>query len=224
MELMCVWQRSHLRMETLCAGDLSAWKSTMFSQTRKHSKCFPCRWQEQQRHTVHGHRKITAILDDTLACFHKDMDELIHAHPPRETEPECIVAWSLFTAHSGARRAARLWQEYFRYEVLMRAGWNADVMELNAYHKAEDLNNDDSDSFHGGGVEDGHQVGVPGRETSLILETRPVTWVRVEPRAAALTPNTAATHRMRHPGIEQKRYHGLVALQLSHAQLAGRRL
>ena len=31
-----------------------------------------------QRHTVHGHRKSTAILDATVACFHKDMDELIH--------------------------------------------------------------------------------------------------------------------------------------------------
>ena len=37
-----------------------------------------------QRHTVHRHRKITAILDATIACFHKDMDGLIHAHPPRE--------------------------------------------------------------------------------------------------------------------------------------------
>ena len=37
-----------------------------------------------QRHTLHCHRKITAILDATIACFHKDMDGLIHAHPPRE--------------------------------------------------------------------------------------------------------------------------------------------
>ena len=67
-----------------------------------------------QRHTVHGHRKITAILDATIACFHKDMDELILAHPPRETEPECVVVWLSFKARSGARRAARLWHEYFR--------------------------------------------------------------------------------------------------------------
>ena len=33
-----------------------------------------------QRHTEHCHRRITAILDSTLACFHTDMDELIHAH------------------------------------------------------------------------------------------------------------------------------------------------
>ena len=81
-----------------------------------------------QRHTVHGHRKITAILDATKVCFFKELDELIHAHPPRETEPECIVVWLLFKAHSGARKAARLWQEYFRNEVLMRAGWNAEAM------------------------------------------------------------------------------------------------
>ena len=107
-----------------------------------------------QRHAVHGHRKITAILDATKACFHKDMDGLIHALPPRETEPDGIVVWLLLKAHSGARRAARLWQEYFRNEVLMSAGWHAEAMEPDAYHKAEDLNNDDdaimfghSDSF-----------------------------------------------------------------------------
>ena len=27
-----------------------------------------------QRHTVHGHRKITAILDATIACFRKGMN------------------------------------------------------------------------------------------------------------------------------------------------------
>ena len=102
-----------------------------------------------QRHTVHGHRKITAILDAAAAWFHKDMDELIHAHPPRETEPHGTVVWLLFKAHSGARRAARLWQEYFRNEVLMSAGWNAESMEPNAYHKATDLNNDDDASMYG---------------------------------------------------------------------------
>ena len=44
-----------------------------------------------ERRTEHGHHKITAILDATFACFHTDMAELIHAHPPRETEPDCIV-------------------------------------------------------------------------------------------------------------------------------------
>ena len=102
-----------------------------------------------QRHTVLGHRKITGILDAAIACFHPDMDELIHAQPSRETEPECVVVWLLFKAHSGARRAARLWQEYFRNEVLMSAGWNAEAMEPNAYHKAEDLNNDDDASMYG---------------------------------------------------------------------------
>ena len=102
-----------------------------------------------QRHTVHGHRKITAILDACKACFHKDMDELIHAHPPRETGPECIVVRLLFKAHSGARRAARLWLESFRNEVFMSVGRNAEAMEPNAYHEAEDLNNDDDASMYG---------------------------------------------------------------------------
>ena len=74
-----------------------------------------------QRHTVHGQREIIAILDATKACFHTDMDELVHADPPRETEPDCIVEWLLFKAHSGVRRAARLWQEYFRNKVFMSA-------------------------------------------------------------------------------------------------------
>ena len=55
-----------------------------------------------QRHTEHVHRKSTGILG---ACFHTDMNQLIHAHPPRETEPEGFVVWLLSKAHSGARRA-----------------------------------------------------------------------------------------------------------------------
>ena len=33
-----------------------------------------------------------------FACFHTNMDELIHAHPPRETDPDGIVVWLLFKA------------------------------------------------------------------------------------------------------------------------------
>ena len=160
-----------------------------------------------QRHTVHGHRKITANLDAPFVCFHKDMDQLIHAHPPRETERYGIVVWLLFKAHSGARRAARLWQEYFRNEVLMSTGWNAEAMEPNAYHEAEDLNNDDDASMYGHFdnfmVElTEHEVDIKvsttmGIEATILRQVsswRPagITWVRVELRAAALTPNTAA--------------------------------
>ena len=77
------------------------------------------------------------------------MDRLIHEHPPRETEPDVIVVWLLFKAHSGARKAARSWQEYFRKEVLMSAGWNAEAMEPDAYHRAKDLNNDDDAGLFG---------------------------------------------------------------------------
>ena len=42
-----------------------------------------------------------------------------------------------------------MWQEYFRNEVLMSAGWNAGAMEPNTYYKAEDLNNDDDASMCG---------------------------------------------------------------------------
>ena len=62
-----------------------------------------------QRHTEHGHP--TRFLQSwTLlqARFPTETEELIHAHPPRDTEPDCIVVWLLFKAHSGARKAARL--------------------------------------------------------------------------------------------------------------------
>ena len=54
---------------------------------------------------MHGLRKITTILDAIVACFHKHIDELIHAHPPRETEPDGIVVWLLFKTHSGAKES-----------------------------------------------------------------------------------------------------------------------
>ena len=84
MELMCVWQRSRLKK-----GDFVGFAVTQAVKVFSMSKARAA----SQRHTVHDHRKITAILDATFACFHKDMDELIHAHPPREAEPECIVIW-----------------------------------------------------------------------------------------------------------------------------------
>ena len=107
-------------------ADTQALKVFLMSTTRAAS----------QRHTEHGTRKITAILDAAIACFRSVMDELVHAHGAREAEPECIVVWLLFKAHSGGRRAARLWQEYFCNEVPVSAGWNAESMEPNAYHKA----------------------------------------------------------------------------------------
>ena len=97
-----------------------------------------------QRHTEHVLRKGTAILD---ACFHTDIIELIHARPPRGTEPEGIVVWLLSKAHSGARRAAQAWQEFFRNEVFVRAGGSAGAMEPNTHHKAEYWDDDDSGSF-----------------------------------------------------------------------------
>ena len=61
---------------------------------RQALKAFPMSMARaaSQRHTVHGHRKSTAILDDTIyiACFHKDMDEVIHEDPLRETEQDVL--------------------------------------------------------------------------------------------------------------------------------------
>ena len=64
-----------------------------------------------------------------------DMDELIHAHPPR--------------------KAARWWQEFVRIEVFMKAEWNAEATEPNAYHRVDDnaSMHVHGNEFHGG-VED----------------------------------------------------------------------
>ena len=63
-----------------------------------------------------------------------DMDELIHAHPPRKAE--------------------RLWQEFVRSEVFMKAHWNAEASEPNAYHRVENLNGDNASMYvHGFTVE-----------------------------------------------------------------------
>ena len=206
---------THVRLAVIPSekGDLVRWRlgSMKSINTKKYDgfadtkivKVFPMSMARatSQCHTVHGHRKMAAIMDASVACFHKDMDELIHAHPPRETEPDGFV---VFKAHSGARRAARLWQEYFRNEVLMSAGWNAEAMEPNAYHKAKDLKNDDDASLYG--HKDSSKVElrmaikvstIIGTEAKTVKQVSSwkragITWVRVEPRAAALTPNTAA--------------------------------
>ena len=157
-----------------------------------------------QRHTVHGHRKIIASLDATFACFHKDMDELIHAHPPRETEPHGIVVWLLFKAHSGARRAARLWQEYFRNEVLMSAGWNAEATEPKCAPRKPRTRTMMMEACTGTRTVSWWSIKVDinvstviGTDTKILKQVsswKPagITWVRVEPRAEALAPNTAA--------------------------------
>ena len=95
----------HVRMAAIPSenGDLVRWRlvSSEVNQYERYDgsvdtqalKVFPMSIARaaSQRHTEHGHHKITAILDATFACFHTDMDELIHAHPPRETETDCIV-------------------------------------------------------------------------------------------------------------------------------------
>ena len=93
-------------------GDLVRWELGSIEVNQHETqalKVFPMSTARaaSQRHTEHERHKSTAILDTTFACFDTDMDELIHAHPPRETEPDCILVWLLFKAHSGARKAAR---------------------------------------------------------------------------------------------------------------------
>ena len=197
-----------------------------------------------QRHTEHGHHKLIAILDGSTACFHTDMDELIHGHPPRETEPECIVVW-LFEAHIGPRRVARLWQDFFGNEVFMSAGWNAEALEPNAYRKAEDLNGDDdastfghSDSFmvelrievvqdvkamkeHKVDIEVSTIIGTEAKIVKQVSSWRQagITWVRLESRAAVL--GQRGTRRMSYLVIVQRRDHWLVALRSVSYSMCG---
>ena len=85
----------HVRMAAIPSemGDLARWRLVNmevnqherydgFADTQD-GKCFPCRWQEQQVNVT----QLVTILDGAIACFHTDMDDLIHAHPPRETKP-----------------------------------------------------------------------------------------------------------------------------------------
>ena len=65
-----------------------------------------------QSQTECGHRKNATILNTTVVFLHTlvtvtDMEELIHAHPPREIDPENMIVWLLFKTRSGA---ARMWQ------------------------------------------------------------------------------------------------------------------
>ena len=98
MVFVCMWQRYHLRMETFVRwklvsievnqyeendgfADTQALNIFPMSVARAASRC----------HTEHGHHKITAILDATMACFHTDMDELIRAHPPKEKMSQMVL-------------------------------------------------------------------------------------------------------------------------------------
>ena len=210
-------------------GDLVRWRyvSIEVNQHDKYDgfadtqavKVFPMSMARaaNQRRTVHGHRKITAILDATTACFHTDMGELIHAQPPRETEPDCIVVRLWFKAHSGAKQAARLWQEYFRNEELMSAGWSAEAMEPTAYHIAGDWNDDDNANteihndnlrvelkievfqdaqalkMHKMDIKMSTIIGIAAKIVKQMSSWRPagITWVRLEPRMTRTTRNTS---------------------------------
>ena len=137
-----------------------------------------------QRHTEHVHRKID----------YPDMNKLIHAHPPIETESDGIVVWLLFKAHSGARRAAPTWQEFFRKEVFVSAGGNAEAMEPNAYHKAEDWDDGDSDRFMVEWRMDIMSATVVEAATKIVTQVSnwtsvDITWVRMEPRTTRTTRN-----------------------------------
>ena len=140
----------HVRMKIIAhnKGDLVRWRlaSMEVSQNERHDvfagtpalKVFRMLIQKAaiQSHTEHGHRKIIAILDFAVAFFHADMEDVVFAHPPAEAEPGRTVVRLLITGHYGTRKVARLWQEFLRNEMLMKAGWDAVAEEPNVYHRA----------------------------------------------------------------------------------------
>ena len=85
----------------------------------------------------------------------------------------------------------------------MSAGLDAEAMEPNAYHKVKDLDNDDDASWYGHrssskvelrmDVKVSTIIGTEAKILKQVSSWKPacITWVRVELRAAALTPNTA---------------------------------
>ena len=178
----CVWQRSHPKLKTWCAGIAQTLKVFSMSTARAAS----------QSHTEHVHRKSTAILD---ACFHTDMHELIHAHPPGETEAEGVVVRLFSKAHYGTRKAAQVWQEFFRNEVFVSAGGNARAMEPNAYPKVEYWDDDDdSDSFVVEWRMDIKSATIIETTTQIVKQvsnwrSASITWVRLEPRTTRTTRN-----------------------------------
>ena len=90
-------------------------------------------------HTEHWHRKIVAILDVAVAFFRADMDDVMYAHPPAEAQPDRTDVWLSIKAGYGTGNASRLWQEFLRNEVLMKAGWDAVAEEPRVYHRAGSL-------------------------------------------------------------------------------------
>ena len=94
-------------------------------------------------HAEHGLRKIIAVLDVAVAFPHADTEDVKHAHPPAEAEPDRTVVWLLIKAHYGTLKVARLWQEFLRNEVFMKAGRDAVAVEPNVNHKAGSLADDD---------------------------------------------------------------------------------
>ena len=124
-----------------CVGNSSVWKSITTNDVLAGTpalKVFRMLVAKaaSHRHPEHGHRKV-------FAFFHADMENVICAHPPAEAEPDRIVVWLLIKAHCRTRKAARLWQEFLRNEVFMKAGWDAVAVEPNVYHEAASLGDDD---------------------------------------------------------------------------------
>ena len=89
-----------------------------------------------QSHPEHGHRKVIAILDVAVAFFHADMGDKKNAHPPAEAEPDRTVVWLLIKTRYGTRKAARVWQDFLRNEVFMKACWDAVAVEPNVHRKS----------------------------------------------------------------------------------------
>ena len=72
-------------------------------------------------------------------CFHEDKDQLVHAHPPRETEPEGIVVALLSRAHSEQEEPRKRVKSFFSQRSTHEHWMERRSDGAEAYHKAEPL-------------------------------------------------------------------------------------
>ena len=84
-----------------------------------------------------------AFAHTLAAVTDTDTEEESDAHLPREIGSACTVVWLWLKAHSGAGKAARWWQEFFRDEAVMSAEHDAVVVGADVHYIAEELHNDD---------------------------------------------------------------------------------
>ena len=135
--LMCVWQRSHLKRDTLCDGNLQLWSQSTRKVRwfRRHASVESISHVDCKSSKSTSHRARTSQdyvnLGRYFCVFPTQtwMNWFMHIHQEKLSQFWKAVRL-LFKAHSGARKAARLWQEYFSqwsiHEWMLHDDWHDD--------------------------------------------------------------------------------------------------